>query len=500
MPGATTPIPMATATCSTSRRPPAEAFPETAYLAGNSLGLQPRAIASDLLAELAAWERLGVEGHFEADRPWFSYHELLTEPAARLVGALPIEVVAMNSLTVNLHLLMVSFYRPTGGRTRIVVEDTTFPSDSYAVRSQAAFHGLDPDEAVVRLRPPTGADTPSTDDIVAYLSRHGGAVALVLLGGVNYLTGELLDIPAITAAGHAAGAIVGWDLAHAAAGNVPLALHDWGVDFAAWCSYKYLNAGPGAVAGAFVHERHLASAGLPRFEGWWSTSAATRFEMARSPSHRRAQTPGRCPTPDPGDEPAAHVPRTVRQGRDDGAARAQRPPHRYLDGLLDGIVAVPSIEVVTPRDAAQRGAQLSVRIGHGGVGKIARRLRHEHGVIADTRNPDVIRFAPVPLYSTYHDCWRAVVGLAAVLRSRREEGAAARRRCRPVGSPVACWRASSLAAAFASPCTSGAPTRAVGRSSAGGRSAWRSPSGGSTRCGASTSPSRSPTPCRCAGG
>jgi kynureninase len=397
--------------------PPASggAFPETAYLAGNSLGLQPRAIASDLLAELAAWERLGVEGHFEADRPWFSYHELLTEPAARLVGALPIEVVAMNSLTVNLHLLMVSFYRPTGGRTRIVVEDTTFPSDSYAVRSQAAFHGLDPDEAVVRLRSPTGADRLSTDDIVAYLDRHGGAVALMLLGGVNYLTGELLDIRAITAAGHAAGAIVGWDLAHAA-GNVPLGLHDWGVDFAAWCSYKYLNAGPGAVAGAFVHERHLATAGLPRFEGWWSTSAATRFEMAPV-----AQPPASADAWQVSNPPilAMSPLRTSLELFDKvGMAALRERSVRltgYLAGLLDGIIAVPSIEVVTPRDAVQRGAQLSVRIGHGGVGEIARRLRHEHGVIADTRNPDVIRFAPVPLYSTYHDCWRAVAGLAAVL-------------------------------------------------------------------------------------
>ena len=232
--------------------------------------MQPKATAGELLEELAAWERLGVEGHFEADRAWFSYHELLTEPTARLVGAQPSEVVTMNSLTVNLHLLMVSFYRPRGARTQIVVEDSTFPSDSYAVRSQAAYHGLDPDREVVRL---------GTDEVITYLERHGDSVALVLLGGVNFLTGELLDIPAITAAGHAVGAIVGWDLAHAA-GNVPLALHEWDVDFAAWCSYKYLNAGPGSVAGAFVHQRHLGAAGTPRFEGWWSTAAATRFEMA----------------------------------------------------------------------------------------------------------------------------------------------------------------------------------------------------------------------------
>ena len=230
----------------------------------------PKTARTYVVQELDDWARLAVDAHLQAKHPWLPYHEFVTEPMARVVGAQPIETVMMNSLTVNLHLLMVSFYRPRGERTRIVVEDTTFPSDSYAVRSQAALHGLDPDDAVVRL---------STGDVGGYLDRHGDGVALVLLGGVNYLTGELLDIPAITIAGHAAGAIVGWDLAHAA-GNVPLALHDWGVDFAAWCSYKYLNAGPGSVAGAFVHERHHGAAGMPRLEGWWSTAANTRFEMA----------------------------------------------------------------------------------------------------------------------------------------------------------------------------------------------------------------------------
>lgn len=260
--------------------PPADGgrYPQAAYLAGNSLGLQPRATRDELLADLDAWGRLGVEGHLEAGRPWLPYHELLTGPVARLVGARPVEAVVMNSLTVNLHLLMVGFYRPAGKRTRIVIEDSAFPSDSYAVRSQARLHGLDPDATVVRLRPRDGEDTLRTADVLDFLAAEGDTVALVLLGGVNYLTGELMDIPAITAAGRAAGAVVGWDLAHAA-GNVPLALHDWGVDFAAWCSYKYLNSGPGALAGVFVHERHLGRADLIRFEGWWSTEAATRFEM-----------------------------------------------------------------------------------------------------------------------------------------------------------------------------------------------------------------------------
>ena len=319
--------------------PPASGgrFPEVAYFAGNSLGLQPRATADEVVAELSAWERLGVEGHFEADRPWFSYHELLTAPAARLVGAEPIEVVAMNSLTVNLHLLMVSFYRPCGVRNRIVVEDAAFPSDSYAVRSQAAFHGLDPDRAVVRL---------PTDDVVSYLERHGDTVALVLLGGVNYLTGELLDIPGITAAGRATGALVGWDLAHAA-GNVPLALHDWGVDFAAWCSYKYLNAGPGAVAGAFVHERHLGVAGTPRLEGWWSTDPATRFEMAAT-----ARPPATADAWQVSNPPilAMSPLRTSLEVFDKVGMTTLRERSIRLTGYLEDMLGGVGTEIVTPPD------------------------------------------------------------------------------------------------------------------------------------------------------
>ena len=385
--------------------PPATGGPssDVAYLAGNSLGLQPRAAADELLAELAAWQQLGVEGHFEADRPWFSYHELLTEPAARLVGALPVEVVAMNSLTVNLHLLMVSFYRPSGDRTRIVIEDTTFPSDRYAVRSQAAFHGLDPDETVVRLR---------TDEIIAHLARHGETVALVLLGGVNYLTGELLDIPAITTAGQAAGAVVGWDLAHAA-GNVPLALHDWSVDFAAWCSYKYLNAGPGSVAGAFVHERHVGVPGTPRFEGWWSTDPATRFEMAAA-----ARPPASADAWQVSNPPilAMSPLRTSLELFDKVGMVALRERSVRLTGYLETLLGATGTEIVTPRDPHVRGAQLSVRVGDR-AREIATRLRHEHGVVVDTRPPDIIRLAPVPLYSTYHDCWRTAEGIAQVDRS-----------------------------------------------------------------------------------
>jgi kynureninase len=376
--------------------PPAEGgdHPETAYLAGNSLGLQPRAVRGELLQELDAWARLGVEGHLEAERPWLPYHELLREPAARLVGALPAETVVMNSLTVNLHLLMVSFYRPEGTRTLIVVEDTAFPSDSYAVRSQAAFHGYDPDQTVVR-----------TNDPLATIREHGDRIALVLLGGVNYLTGELMDIPGITAAGHAAGAVVGWDLAHAA-GNVPLRLHEWGVDFAAWCSYKYLNSGPGAVAGAFVHERHTGSA-LPRFEGWWSTEPATRFEMA--PVARPPRTADAWQVSNPPILAMSPV-RTSLELFDAVGMPALRARSERLTAYLQSLLDPIGVEVVTPRDPARRGCQLSLRVAD--AGGLSKALRHRHGVIADSREPDIVRLAPVPLYSTYQDCWRAAAAIA----------------------------------------------------------------------------------------
>ncbi|MFC7548842.1 kynureninase [Plantactinospora sp. GCM10030261] len=400
--------------------PPADGgrYPEVAYLAGNSLGLPPRATRDELLADLDAWRLLGVEGHLDADRPWIAYHDLLTEPAARLVGARPAETVVMNSLTVNLHLLMVSFYRPAGERHRILIEDTAFPSDSYAVRSQVRYHGLDPDEAVVRLRPRPGEETLRTEDVCDYLAREGHRVALVLFGGVNYLTGELMDIPTITAAARAAGAVAGWDLAHAA-GNVPLRLHDWDVDFAAWCSYKYLNAGPGALAAAFIHERHLDDPNLPRFDGWWGTDAATRFEMApvsRPPATAEAWQLSNPPIFAMGPvRTSLEVFDTV--GMDALRARSRRLTG-FLERLLDEVVPARPLTVVTPREPERRGCQLSVRLTGGGTGELTRRLRHEHGVIADAREPDIIRFAPVPLYSTYHDCWRVATALAETVEGR----------------------------------------------------------------------------------
>jgi kynureninase len=388
---------------------------EAAYLAGNSLGLQPRALRARLGTELDDWARLGVEGHTEANRAWLSYHELLREPSARLVGARPEEVVVMNSLTINLHLLMVSFYRPTPRRHVIVIEDAAFPSDSYAVRSQAAFHGFDPGEAIVRLAPRPGEAALRTSDIAGYLSDNGERVALVLLGAVNYFTGELLDIDAITAAGQAAGAVVAWDLAHAA-GNVPLRLHDSGADWAAWCSYKYLNAGPGSLAGVFVHERHLADRSLPKFAGWWSTDPGTRFQMA--PTVMPVDTADSWQVSNPPILAMAPVLLSLEMFNQSGMPALRAKSVRltgYLESLLDAMLAGRPARVITPRAPDRRGAQLSVRVSGRDVGPLTERLRHEFGVFTDARRPDVIRLAPVPMYNTFHDCWRAATALAAVL-------------------------------------------------------------------------------------
>ncbi len=388
---------------------------EAAYFAGNSLGLQPRALRARLESELDDWSRLGVEGHREAARPWVSYHELLREPAARLVGARPAEVVVMNSLTINLHLMMISFYRPTADRSAIVIEDSAFPSDSYAVRSQAAFHGFDPDDTVLRLRPRDGEAALRTEDVIAFLDEHGPRIALVLLGAVNYYSGEFMDIEAITAAGQAAGAVVGWDLAHAA-GNVPLQLHDWGVDWAAWCSYKYLNSGPGSLAGAFVHERHLADRTLPKFAGWWSTDPATRFQMG--PLVAPVDTADSWQVSNPPILAMAPVLVSLELFDAVGMPALRAKSLRltgHLEQALDAVGEGRPFEVITPRDPARRGAQLSVRIAGLDAGQVTERLRHEHGVYADARQPDVIRLAPAPLYNTFHDCWRAATALAAVL-------------------------------------------------------------------------------------
>ena len=378
-----------------------------AYLAGNSLGLQPRAAQGAIEDELARWARLGVEGWFESREPWLDYAGSLRGSVARLVGAAPGEIAVMNTLTVNLHLLLASFYRPTAGRDRILIEDTAFPSDSYAVQSQAAWHGLDPAEAVVRV--PIAA----LPEAIAGL---GGSLALALLPGVSYLTGEVLDVAALTEAVHGVGAVAAWDLAHTI-GNVPASLHDADVDFAVWCHYKYVNAGPGAPGGAFVHERHATRFDLPRLAGWWGNDPAERFRMEPDFVPRAGAEGWAVSTP-----PVlafaplrASLEQFDRVGLDALRGRSLRLT-AYLEGLLAGVAETRRVSVITPREPERRGCQLSVSCD--GAGALARRLRDEHGVVCDFREPDVLRFAPAPLYNTYEDCHRAADALLAVLEPR----------------------------------------------------------------------------------
>ncbi|MGH3240170.1 MAG: kynureninase [Spirillospora sp.] len=389
---------------------PGGSYDEAAYFAGNSLGLQPRRVAEMLREELDDWARLAVEAHTQGRRPWVDYHELLREPSARLVGALPHEVVAMNSLTVNLHLLMASFYRPAGARTRIVIEDTAFPSDSYAVASQAVHHDLDPATTVVRLKPRPGEENLRTEDVLAHLEREGDTIALVLLGGVNYLTGQLMDIPAITKAGRAAGAVVGWDLAHAA-GNVPLRLHDWDVDFAAWCTYKYLNSGPGAVAGCFVHERHVRDASVPKLSGWWGTDPSVRFRM--DPDIAPPASADAWQLSNPPILALAPVLASLEIFDRIGMNALRAKSQRITAYLASRLATINGLEIITPPDPPSRGAQLSLRVNDAGA--LVARLATDHGVIADGREPDVVRLAPAPLYCTFHDCHRAAEALTALL-------------------------------------------------------------------------------------
>ncbi|HEY3612571.1 MAG TPA: kynureninase [Gaiellales bacterium] len=389
---------------------------EWAYFAGNSLGLQPLGAAAALEQELGAWAELAVEGWFEGEQPWLTASDELRPSLARLAGAELEEVVAMNTLTVNLHLMLTTFYRPTAERFRIVIEDAAFPSDSHAVASQARLHGFDPAAAVVRLRPRAGEASLRTEDVVAELERLRGGVALVLLGGVNYLTGELFAIPEITAAAHDIGAIAGWDLAHAI-GNVPLALSEWDVDWAAWCHYKYVNAGPGAPAGAYVAARHGRDSSLPRLAGWWGNDPAERFRMEPGFVPRTGAAGWQVSTP----TVLAFAPLRASLELFDAVgmpalrARSLRLTG-YLEALLDGVVAACRAEVLTPRDASRRGCQLSVSVPEARA--LAARLRAEHGVVCDVREPDIVRFAPIPLYSSYHDCWRAAAGLRALLPAR----------------------------------------------------------------------------------
>ena len=382
------------------RRPDGEAV---VYFAGNSLGLQPKTTRAYVDAELEDWAKYGVEGHFQARHPWMPYHEFLTEQTARLVGAKPNEVVVMNSLTVNLHLMMVSFYRPTPARHKIIIEGHAFPSDRYAVASQIRFHGYDPAEALVELRPRPGEATLRTEDIEAVIEREGPATALVMLGGVNYYTGQAFEMDRITRAARAQGCAVGFDLAHAA-GNLALRLHEWGPDFAVWCSYKYLNAGPGSLAGCFVHERHARRFDLPRFAGWWGHDKATRFRMPDTFE------------PMPGAEgwqlsnppilPLAALRASMDLFDEAGIERLRAKSERltgYLAYLLERL-GRDAAEILTPADPRQRGCQLSIRVREGGR-TVFDRLTAA-GIVCDWREPDAIRAAPVPLYNTFEDVYR----------------------------------------------------------------------------------------------
>jgi kynureninase len=373
------------------------------YFCGNSLGLQPKTVRAYVEQELKDWELLGVEGHFHAKHPWLPYHELLTEQTARLVGAKPIEVVVMNSLTMNLHLMMVSFYRPTPARHKIIIEADAFPSDQYAVKSQIKFHGFDPQDSLIELQPRSGEATLRTEDIEALIEQEGRSVALIILGGVNYYTGQLFDIERITRAGHATGCVVGFDLAHAA-GNVPLSLHDWNVDFAVWCSYKYLNGGPGSIAGCFVHERHANDSFLSRFAGWWGHNKQKRFLMG--PDFDAIPGAEGWQLSNPSILPMAAL-RAPMEIFDEVGMEKLRVKSELLTGYLEFLLDQYSgddFSIITPRDPRQRGAQLSIRVKKNGK-ELFKRLAAA-GVICDWREPDVIRVAPVPLYNSFTDVYR----------------------------------------------------------------------------------------------
>lgn len=385
------------------------------YLCGNSLGLMPRAVPDLMQQELADWGRLAVEGHMQARTPWYSYHENFRETAARLVGARPGEVVVMNSLTVNLHLMMVSFYRPEGRRTKIVIEEAAFPSDTYAVSTHVQSRGLDPAEHVIVLRPEAGHHTIATEAVERLLAERGDEIALVMLPGVQYYTGQRFDLARITRAAHAAGAIAGFDLAHAA-GNVPLELHDWDVDFAAWCSYKYLNGGPGAAGGCFVHERHGKNLGLNRFAGWWGNDPATRFRLHLNEAFVPREGADGWQISNPNIFSMTPLLASLAQFDRVGVA-ALRAKSVDLTGYLEFLIgqAPPgSVEIITPRDPDQRGCQLSLLI-HAEGRRVFDAVR-ARGILPDFRQPDVIRMSPAPLYNSFVDVWRAGTALVEALR------------------------------------------------------------------------------------
>ncbi len=375
------------------------------YFTGNSLGLQPKSTKTYIQQELDDWQRFGVEGHFHAKNPWYSFHEILTPKIARIMGALENEVVVTHSLTTNLHLLMVSFYRPTPTRYKILCEHKAFPSDQYALESQVRFHGFEPSDAIVEIMPHPKTQQFDMDEVIKRIEELGDELALVMIGGVNYYNGQLFDMQRITKAAHKVGAIAGFDLAHAA-GNVKLELHNWNVDFAAWCSYKYLNSSPGGVSGLFVHERH-ATANLPRFAGWWGHNKQERFLME----------PGFQPIPGAEGWQLSNVPVLGMAAHNaaldefdaagmDRLVEKSKKLTGFMEFVLKDIIkrsGRTDIYLITPEDPSQRGCQLSLIVE--AKGKDVFDYLTKHGVIADWREPEVIRLAPVPMYNSFMDVW-----------------------------------------------------------------------------------------------
>ncbi len=382
------------------------------YFTGNSLGLQPKITQQYIQQELDDWATLGVEGHFEAKNPWMPYHEYLTDTMAELVGAKPIEVVIMNTLTTNLHLLMVSFYRPTQAKYKILIESDAFPSDRYAVESQLRYHGFDPEEALVEWKPKDGEILLDHDHLEALLTTEGDSIALILVGGVNYYTGQYLDLKRIASLGHQYDCFVGVDLAHGA-GNIAPALHDSGVDFAAWCTYKYLNAGPGSLAGLFVHEKHAHNNALPRFNGWWNHNPETRFNM-RQPFDVMPGAEG-WQLSNPPILSMAAIRASLALFKEVGM-KALREKSIKLTSYFEFLMAElksDRIEIITPKDPNQRGCQLSIQVKNADK-SLHDQLMKNH-IITDWREPDVIRCAPVPFYNSYEDVHKMVSTLKTLL-------------------------------------------------------------------------------------